>query len=193
MGRCVRDTGETSNVRTESQQSTPAILLRRIRFSETSLIVTWLTRDHGKLKTMARGALRPKSPFAGVLDLFFEADIAFARSGRSEIHTLREAALRNPFDGIRKEYARVELAAYFVELIDLVTESDHPVPELFDLLLRALAYLENATPSRKALVHFEHELARLLGVHVEGPGFAALARTVPRMPESRRGLMAKLP
>ena len=175
-----------------AMESTAAILLRRTKFSDTSLIVTWLTREHGKLKTMAKGALRPKSPFSGMIDLFFELEIAFVRSHRSEIHTLREAVLRNPFEGLRKDYARVELAAYFVELLELLTEPEHPVPELFDLLRRALGYLENATPERRVLLHFENELARLLGIHGEGNAHTALARVCHRMPESRRRLMEQL-
>jgi DNA repair protein RecO (recombination protein O) len=173
-------------------ESTAAILLRRTKYSDTSLIVTWLTRDHGKMKTLAKGALRPKSAFAGTLDLFFETEMAFVRSSRSEIHALREVALRNPFEGLRKEYARVELAAYFVELLELMTEPEQPVPELFDLLRRALAYLESATPDRRALLHFENELARLLGVHDEGNAYAALSRMCHHLPESRRRLMEKL-
>ncbi len=175
-------------------ESTGAILLRRHKFSETSLVVTWLTVYHGKLKTMAQGALRPKSPFSGTLDLFFETEIAFVRSSRSEIHRLKEVALRSPFEGLRKEYGRVELAAYFVELMEAATEPEHPVPELYDLLRRALGYLEAHSPNRKALLHFESELARLLGVHATGPAtaFAALSRAIHRMPEARRGLMERL-
>lgn len=169
-----------------------AILLRRTKFSDTSLIVTWLTREHGKLKTMAKGALRPKSAFSGVLDLFFEVEIALVRSSRSEIHTLREVALRNPFEGLRKEYARVELASYFVELLELMTEAEQPVPELFDLLHRALGYLETATPDRRAMLHFENELARLLGIHREGNAAVALARVCHHLPTSRRPLLEKL-
>ena len=174
-------------------ESTAAILLRRNRYSETSLIVTWLTQGHGKIKTLARGALRPKNAFAGTLDLFFEVEIGYVRSSRSEIHTLREVSLRDPHDGLRKEYGRVELASYFVELLEQVTEPEHPVPELYDLLHRALGYLETRSPSRKALLHFENELARLLGIHAEGEGsaFPALARQLHRLPEARRGLLAK--
>ena len=160
-------------------ENTAAILLRRTRFSETSLILTWLTLEHGKLKTMAKGALRPKSAFAGVVDLFYETEIAFVRSSRSEIQTLREVVLRNPFDGLRRDYMRVELAAYFVELLEVTTELEHPIPELYDLL-------------RRALTHFESELARLMGVHNEGNAYAALSRVCHHLPDSRRGLIAKL-
>jgi DNA repair protein RecO (recombination protein O) len=173
-------------------ESTAALLLRRTKYSDTSLIVTWLTCDHGKLKTMAKGALRPKSAFAGSIDLFFETEIAFVRSSRSEIHTLREVVLVNPFEGLRKDYGRVELASYFVELLELMTEPEAPVPELFDLLRRALGYLEGASPNRRALLHFESELARLLGIHIEGNAHGALARVCHHLPESRRRLMEKL-
>ena len=56
-------------------ETTAAILLRRIKLTESSLIVTWFTEAHGKLKTVAKGARRPRSPFAGRLDLFFAAEI----------------------------------------------------------------------------------------------------------------------
>ena len=99
-------------------QTTEAILLRKTRFSETSLIVSWFTRDYGRLKTVVKGALRPKSRFAGVLDLFFDCDITIARSAKSDLHTLREADLRDARAGLRTDHRRVALAAYFVENFD---------------------------------------------------------------------------
>src|SRR6266478_1179930 len=56
-------------------ESTAAILLRKRKFSDTSLIVSWCTESLGCIQTVAKGARRAKSPFAGRLDLFFEADI----------------------------------------------------------------------------------------------------------------------
>jgi DNA repair protein RecO (recombination protein O) len=175
--------------------STPAILLRRTRLSDTSWIVTWLTQAHGRLKTTARGARRPKSTFAGKLDLFFLADISYVPSRKSDLHTLREVALIQPFDGLRADFLRTQLAAYFVELIELVTEPEHPIPELFDLLLRALGYLETARPGRRALLHFERELVRLLGIHGQENVTPALAigRAYHHIPSSRPALLKRLP
>ena len=51
-------------------QEARAILLRRYRFSENSLVVVWLTDTHGKVKTSVRSATKPGSPFAGRLELF---------------------------------------------------------------------------------------------------------------------------
>lgn len=174
-------------------ETTAAILLRRTKLTETSLIVTWLTEGHGKLKTVAKGAREPKSRFAGRLDLFFECEIQFARSRKSELHTLREAELRTAHEGLRSDYVRVALAAYCVELVELVTEADHPVPEIYDLFHRALAYLNAQPPTLRALEHFENELASLLGIRE--PGFSAaiaIGRAYHRLPAARPALLRQL-
>jgi len=178
-----------------SVETTAAILLRRTLLTETSLIVTWLTEAHGKLKTVAKGARRPKSPFAGKLDLFFQAEIQFARSRKSELHTLREAVLREPFEGLRENYRRTELAAYFVELIELVTEPEHPVPELYALLSRALTYLATGEANKRAMLHFESELVRLLGIHGQQPPVTpavAIGRAYQALPSARPALLRRL-
>ena len=177
-------------------QSTAAILLRKRKFSDTSLIVSWCTESLGCVHTIAKGARRPKSPFSGKLDLFFESEIQIAPSRRSSLHTLTEVVLRNPFAGIRKDYLRTQTAAYFVELIELCTEREHNEPELFALLYRAFAYLNESQPNRRAVTHFESELARITGVyHGKGtkadPGLA-LGNLFGRLPSSRMPLLEAL-
>ena len=172
---------------------TPAILLRKTKLTETSLIITWLSRDLGKLKTVAKGARRPKSKFSGVLDLFFLCEIGFNRRTQTDLHLLMEVSLQNPFEQLRFDYPRIALGAYFVELLDLVSEAEHPVPELFDLMERALAYLNRSPATKRALTHFEEELARLLGIHSTSRTAAASLHTVyHRLPAERTSLLNSL-
>lgn len=174
-------------------ETTAAILLRKTRFSDTSLIVTWFTSLHGRVKTVVKGALRPKSKFAGTLDLFFECEIAFARSAKSEIHTLREAILREPRENMRTDFPRVALGSYFIELMEYATEPEQPAPELFDLLQRALAHLDAKPATRRAMLHFERELVRLLGIeHPEISAILSLGRAIHRIPSTRPKLLASL-
>lgn len=165
-----------------------AILLRRTRFSESSLICTWLTPESGKVKTSARGALRPGSPFAGYLDLLYEADIGFARSRTSDIHSLREVKLRQPFDNLGTQYANLSVASYFADLIDHVTEPAGHSQEVFDLLARAVTYLRTQPPSPRAVSHFESELCRALGIldtGGKGDPISLLAAQCSRIPSGR--------
>ena len=177
-------------------ESTPAILLRKRRFSETSLIVSWCTESFGCIHTVAKGARRAKSPFAGKLDLFFEAEISVVRSRKSDLHTLTEVVVKNPFAGIRSNYLRMQTAAYFVELIEICTERDHREPELFGLLRRAFGYLDANDSTARAVAHFETELARIAGVHdmkslKADPAFA-LGNLFGRLPLSRTPLLKTL-
>src|SRR5256712_6354069 len=177
-------------------ETTTAILLRKRRFSETSLIVSWCTESFGCIHTVAKGARRAKSPFAGKLDLFFEAEISVVRSRKSDLHTLTEVVVKNPFAGIRTNYLRMQAAAYFIELIEICTERDHREPELFALLRRAFGYLDANDPMPRAVAHFETELARIAGVHDEkklkaDPAFA-LGNLFGRLPLCRTPLLKTL-
>src|ERR1051325_7689890 len=93
-------------------ESSIGIVLRTRPFTETSLIVNWLTPELGRISTVAKGARRPKSPFLGKLDLFYVAEFSFARSRRSELHTLREVSLRETHVPLRRELGYVQQAAY---------------------------------------------------------------------------------
>jgi DNA repair protein RecO (recombination protein O) len=177
-------------------ETTAAILLRKRKFSDTSLIISWCTESFGCIQTIAKGARRPKSPFAGRLDLFFETEISIAQSRKSDLHTLTEVVLKNPFAGIRSNYLRTQTAAYFIELIEICTERDHREPELFMLLRRAFGYLDKNDPTSRAVLHFETELARITGVHDEkklkaNPAFA-LGNLFGRLPLSRTPLLKTL-
>jgi DNA repair protein RecO (recombination protein O) len=177
-------------------ESTTAILLRKRKLSDTSLIISWCTDSLGCIQTAAKGARRAKSAFAGKLDLFFEAEIQIARSRKSNLHALTEVALKNPFSGIRENLRRTQAASYFVELIELCTEADHDEPELFALLKRAFNYLDTNDPDLRAILHFETELARIAGVHdarmLKSNPAMALAGLFGRLPSSRAELLKRL-
>lgn len=167
-------------------QKSIGIITRLTKLTETSLIVHWCTEEHGLVKTVAKGARRPKSAFAGKLDLFFEADMGWMESRKSELHTLRELRVVNYRESLRKRYADTVVASYFGELLSRVVEPEHPVPELFDLLQRGLAYLEDTGADKRAVLHYESELARLLGVaHSRTSAALALEQAFGSLPRSR--------
>ena len=177
-----------------STETLNAILLRRIRFSETSLILTWFGYETGKIKAIAKGALRQGSAFAGKIDLFFRCDLTISRSRKSEIHTLRELVVVEPFSNIRTNYLSTLTASYFTELVEEATELEHPEPEIYDLLRRGLNYLERDRPSLRAIVFFEAELAKLLGMQMtkQSESSRQLIESLTRAPAARVALLKQL-
>ena len=150
-------------------QSTSGIVLRTRALTETSLIVNWLTLEFGRLSTVAKGARRPTSPFAGKLDLFYEANFNFARSRRSELHTLREVSLRETHTTLRHELGRLQQASYCAALIEQTTEVDTPLPEIHALFAGFLKHLAQQPPKPRTIFAFELKLLRLLGLEPDGP------------------------
>jgi DNA repair protein RecO (recombination protein O) len=172
--------------------TTRGILLRKRRLSDTSSIVSWCTDSLGVIQTVARGARRPKSPFRGRLDLFFEAEISIALSRKSTLHTLREVTVTNPFPGIRSGHLRAQAAAYFVELVEICTEREHHEPEIFVLLQRGFGFLDHTDPDRRAITHFENELARITGVRGRATAASQLGQLFGKLPAARAPLLRAL-
>ena len=145
------------------EQKTTGIILRTRPLTETSLIVQWLSPEHGRIDTVAKGARRAKSPFRGKLDLFFEAAFTFVPSRRSELHTLREAGVLDTHPALRTDLPRLQLASYAVMLIEQTTEKQTPMPEFHDIFHGFLKNLAAHPAEPKLVLAFELKLLSLLG------------------------------
>lgn len=143
---------------------TTGLILRTHPLTETSLIVHWLTSDVGRVATVAKGARRPKSPFRGKLDLFYLCDFNFVRSRRSDLHILREVSLCETHEALRQEVSRLQQAAYCAGLIEQVTETETPLPTMYELMRDLLASLQNQAPQAQVVFAFELKLLNELGL-----------------------------
>ena len=145
------------------EERATGIILRTRPLTETSLIVQWITSELGRLATVAKGARRPKSPYIGKLDLFYSASFSFQRSKRSELHNLREIQLTSTNAKLREDLGWIHQASYFAVLIERSTETETPIPEIYDLFASALRLLTLAQPNTGFIYAFELKLLGLLG------------------------------
>ena len=145
-------------------ERTTGLILRARPLTETSLIVQWLTKDFGRISTVAKGARGPKSPFLGKLDLFYLAELSFHPSRRSRLHILREVTVREHHEALRRDLGYLRQASYFVHLLEQTTESSTPLPGLFDLLSGVLALLPQHPPAALTVLAFELKLLDELGL-----------------------------
>jgi DNA repair protein RecO (recombination protein O) len=143
---------------------TCGLILRMRRLTESSLIVHWLTPDLGRIATVAKGALRPKSPLRGKLDLFFKAEFSFIRSRRSELHTLREVSLLETHAPLRRELAWLQQAAYGATFVERTTETDTPLAAVYDLVDRLLDHLPRQPAEPITVFAFEMKMLAELGL-----------------------------
>lgn len=171
-------------------EKTTANLIRRFPLTETSLIIHWCSNTQGLIKTVAKGARKPKNRFAGKLDLFFQCEIEIVKSRKSDLHILKDIDVLKTRVGIRDSYLQTLAASYFIKLIERVAESATPIPDLSDLLERALEYLDQNRPDNNAILHFEKELARCLGIeHPTRTPAASISNTFGKLPKQRDELL----
>lgn len=153
----------TLNPQSSSPDKAEGVILRTRLLTETSLIIHWLTPDLGRLATVAKGARRPKSSFQGKLDLFYACDFSFARSKRSDLHTLREVVVRERHEPLRHDLGWVQQASYAAALIEQTTETETPLPEIYALFASLLNFLPQHPPKPRTIFAFELKMLRELG------------------------------
>ena len=162
--------------------SATGIVLRTRPLTDTSLIVHWLTPDFGRIATVAKGVRRFKSPSRGKLDLFYLVDFSFSRSRQSDLHILREVSLRETHAWLRQNLASLRQAAYAVAFIEQATETETPLPAIFELLREFLDCLCHHRPTPQTVIAFELKLLHELGLRPDWgkTGLTAGARQIVR-------------
>jgi DNA repair protein RecO (recombination protein O) len=171
-----------------------ALILTRHPWSESSLVVHVLTREHGRVHLVARGAYRMTSRYFAVLDLFDELELEWDHSPRRELSNLRAGSIAT-----RRRTLRTDLGAYragvtVLELCDLAARHDRTDTGLFALANSALGDLELGaeTPST-SLVRFELAFLAQLGLAPALVVCAACGGPAPpviRRPEERAAFSA---
>lgn len=146
-------------------QKSEGILLRRHLFRETSLILTFYTKDCGKINGIVRGARGPRSSFGGAsMEIFAHDEVVFYERKRGGLFTISQCELIDFFNPIRASLEKLSYANYLAELTDSVTALGDKSAEVFELLLNSLRLLAGESSARRIARIFEIKLLSLLGI-----------------------------
>jgi DNA repair protein RecO (recombination protein O) len=146
-----------------STEKTDAVVIRQADFSETSRVVTFFTRDWGKVSTVAKGARRLKGPFEAALDLLTVCRIVFIRKSSTSLDILTEAQLISRFKPHGRNLAGLYGGYYVAELLAGLTEEYDPHPALYDEAVAALDRLAEEEDARLPVLRFELATLREIG------------------------------
>jgi DNA repair protein RecO (recombination protein O) len=163
---------------------TDAIVIKKVPFSNTSEIITFFTRDWGKITAIAKGLQRKKNPFEGYVELFSFNEILFIDNAGGRLATLTESTLKSGFAGIRSDMRKIYAAFFLAEFIDQMVEERDPHPPLFGLFLKSFIDLSRNNDILIERVSFTAKSLRLLGVMADvrscsacGKGLSAREQT----------------
>jgi DNA repair protein RecO (recombination protein O) len=138
----------------------PGFVLHSYPYKETSLIIDVLTRDHGRVALVAKGAKRPHSKLRGALQTFQPLSLSW--SGRSEMRTLTEAEWVGGLLPLEK--SALLCGFYLNELLVKLLAREDAHPALFDHYVATLNKLAHGENAPIVLRQFERALLRQTGV-----------------------------
>jgi DNA repair protein RecO (recombination protein O) len=144
-------------------EKTDAIVLRSIPFRETSIITTYLTRDFGKITTLAKGVRKQKALVLSHFEAFTYLTIQFYDNPRRDMHLLSDTVLKESFSKIRYNFDKICAASYMVDIVDKVTLNHQIHDDLFDITLFSLCELADAS-IQKIVRYFEIKILTCVGL-----------------------------
>lgn len=153
------------------------IILKKTRYSEADLIIQALSSTGSKMSFMARSALKSKKRFGGgVLEPLHFVQFSYQPGKEGGLNALHEATLLNGFEGLKKDYDRLEFALRALEAVGKVSqEGDSTSQFLFNLIGHTLSALSKTEKENWTALKIQFWLKFLLqqGVLTSQPWMGA--------------------
>lgn len=141
-----------------------SLILKSYALSEADKIVVFLTRDHGLLRGVAKGAKRLKSRFGGGLEPFSIVNVSFWQKEERELVTISAIELQKSYFGDAANPEFLQKFAYLSELLLEFAPPNEPNERLYRM---AKVCLETASKDPSCLdiiaLYFELWVLRLSG------------------------------
>jgi DNA repair protein RecO (recombination protein O) len=148
--------------------SSEAVVLRTWPVHEADLIVSFFTRDYGRVRGVAKSALKSRKRFGGALEPMTVALAWFAERPRQELVRLDQLEiLRSPLSA-PVDAARLAVLSFYAELLDEALPDHDPHETVFRLLLAVLdqttALHSETVQPWMPLTYFQLWMTRLMGL-----------------------------
>ena len=144
--------------------TTDALILRTYKLGESDRIVTFLTRDRGKKRGVAKNARQSRRRFGGALEPMTSGRVGYVERERRDLVRLEYVEpVRSPLAAADGE--ALGYVGYFAELIDEWAQDNDPNEPLFRLGASIVDAMAAAVPIELLARYFEYWLLRLQGVY----------------------------
>jgi DNA repair protein RecO (recombination protein O) len=140
-------------------------VLRTYPLKEADLVVSFFTRDQGKLRGVAKRARRPKSSFGAGLERLSHVRMAYFQRETRELVNLDSCELIQSQFGLVSDYWRGVALDYFAEVSEQLLPAAEANERFFRLLLAVIEHLRTTGESAvwRAVVYFSLWAVRLAG------------------------------
>ncbi len=118
---------------------TEGLVLRNLRYGDTSRVATLLTRELGKISVIGKGVREPKSPLGASLELFTRSEfVVYFRSGRN-LQMVKSGDVIEEYRGVLLRGDRFQYGCGLLEFLDRMVLEEEPSDSLYLTACRALS------------------------------------------------------
>ena len=143
---------------------TEVIVLRSMKYRDTSKIITFYSKEYGKLKGIAKGARTAKNKFGSALEPLSHSMLLIYKKEQRDLHLISQCDSIDSFRNITEDLDRMSAGLSILELIDQVTHHEECTPAMFTLLVETLSALNASTKYYQMYLQaFQLRLAALFG------------------------------
>ncbi|MBI3005054.1 MAG: DNA repair protein RecO [Ignavibacteriales bacterium] len=143
---------------------TAAIVLKSMKFRDTSKIVTFYSRTFGKLKAVAKGARETKSKFGAALEPMSLVSLVLYKKPNKDLHLISQCDILDQYKNVHVAMERMSVGLAMVELLERVTHDEEENSALFSLVVDCLGVLDKSDKNfQSILLAFEVQMASRLG------------------------------
>lgn len=140
-----------------------AVVLRTWPVREADLIVSFFTRDYGRVRGVARSAQKSRKRFGGALEPMTLARAWFAERPAQELVRLDQLEIiRSPLSA-PVDLARMTVLSFFAEVVEEALPDHDPQETVFRLLVSVLDQTTVEQPWMP-LTYFQLWMTRLMGL-----------------------------
>ncbi len=143
---------------------TEAIVLKSMKYGDTSKIVTFYTSRFGKLKGIAKGARRKGNKFGSSLEPLSYVSLVLYKKEHRDLHLISQCDSMDSFSTIHDSVEKMSVGFLVLELTDRLAHDEEEHSAFFSVLLDTLAELDRSSKNGQSLGRsFQIRCAALLG------------------------------
>jgi len=144
--------------------SSDSFILGTHALRETDRIVSFLTRDSGKKRGVARGARRARSVFSGALEPMTEARVVYYEKEGRELVSINAADPIRPSFSLSKDLDRALLVSALAESLQTFVPDSDPAEPFYRLARHVLDALFAGGAPAAARAYFDVWILKLSGL-----------------------------
>ena len=146
---------------------TAAVILKSVDYQESSKIITVLTKAHGKIALIARGAKKPKSKLSGLIEIGHVLDVVYYYKPTRSVQSLTEASIKFSSLSFRQDIERASILFASLELVNQLVHDHEENEKVFHFLITFIEWLANYSSINPSIFcYVQLRCAELIGFNL---------------------------